>query len=242
MFLEAAGTRVLVDAGFSCRELEARLAALGVDPAELDAVLLSHEHSDHARGVERFARRFGCAVAATPSTLDCLGLRPGGGLRVRPFENGGSFRLGKWRVVGVPVPHDAADPAAFRMETPEGSVGYALDLGHAPQAVCRLLAGCRAIIVESNHDLTMLEEGPYPRELKQRLRGPRGHLSNGEAAAFISEVATRETRSLVLAHLSRTNNRADLAMLEAHRALGRLSSEIRMTVAEQGPGAHWIEA
>ena len=78
--------------------------------------------------------------------------------------------------------------------------------------------------------------------LKQRLRGPRGHLSNGEAAAFISEVATRETRSLVLAHLSRTNNRADLAMLEAHRALGRLSSEIRMTVAEQGPGAHWIEA
>jgi len=240
VLLEAAGTRVLVDAGFSCRELEARLAALGVDPAGLDAILLSHEHGDHARGAELFASRFGCAVAATSATLRGLGLRSPS-FRVLPFESGQSLRLGTWRVAGVPVPHDAADPVAFRLDTPVGSVGYALDLGHAPEAVCRALAGCETLIVEANHDPDLLEQGPYPQDLKRRLRGPRGHLSNGEAAGFIAEAATKRTRALVLAHLSGTNNRPDLAMLAAHRALGSLSGNVRMTVAEQAPGGAWME-
>lgn len=240
MFLEASGLKVLLDAGFSCREMEARLTALGVDPASLDLILLSHEHGDHARGAERFARRFGCAVAGTSATLRCLGLR-GGSLRLSTVESGRGLQVGSWSVTAVKVPHDAADPVAFRLDTPEGSVGYALDLGHAPEPVMRSLEGCQVMIVESNHDADLLEQGPYPRELKQRLKGPRGHLSNTEAAELIAGVATRETRSLVLAHLSRTNNRADLALLSAHRALGTLSGSIRMSVAEQGPGAAWIE-
>ncbi len=229
-----------MDAGFSCREMEARLAALGVDPAALDLILLSHEHGDHARGAERFAGRFGCAVAGTAATLRCLGLSR---ISPRPLtvESGRALRVGSWEVRGVKVPHDAADPVAFRLDTPEGSIGYALDLGHAPETVIRSLEGCQVLIVESNHDSDLLERGPYPRELKQRLKGPRGHLSNGEAADFIAGVATRETRSLVLAHLSRTNNRADLALLSAHRALGDLSRSIRMSVAEQGPGNGWLE-
>ena len=238
--VEAAGTRVLVDAGFSCREMEARLAALGVDPAGLDAILISHEHGDHARGAGRLARRFGCAVAATSATLRCLGFSSPS-FRLLPFESGRSFRLGKWRVTGVPVPHDAADPVAFRLDTPDGSVGYALDLGHATEALCRGLAGCETLIVESNHDPDLLEQGPYPQDLKQRLRGPRGHLSNGEAADFIAGTATMQTRALVLAHLSGTNNRADLAMLAAHRALGSLSDTVRLTVAEQGLQDGWID-
>jgi phosphoribosyl 1,2-cyclic phosphodiesterase len=240
VFLEAAGLRILVDAGFSCREMEARLAALGVDPAALDLILLSHEHGDHARGVERFARRFGCAVAGTAATLRCLGLSRAA-LRLVPLESGRTLRVGSWSVTGVTVPHDAADPVAFRLDTPEGSVGYALDLGHAPEPVRRTLEGCQVLIVESNHDASLLEQGPYPRELKERLKGPRGHLSNGEASRFIADVTTRETHSLVLAHLSRTNNRADLALLAAHRALGDRSGSIRMSVAEQEPGAGWIK-
>ena len=229
-----------MDAGFSCREMEARLAALGVDPASLDLILLSHEHGDHARGAERFARHFGCAVAGTSATLRCLGLGRAG-VRLMPLESGRTLRMGSWELSGVTVPHDAADPVAFRLDTPEGSVGYALDLGHAPEPVVRKLRGCQVLIVESNHDADLLEQGPYPRELKQRLKGPRGHLNNEEAGEFIAAVATRQTRSLVLAHLSRTNNRADLAQLSAHRALGEMAGSIRMSVAEQGPGAGWIE-
>ena len=240
MYLEASGLKVLLDAGFSCREMEARLTALGVDPVSLDLILLSHEHGDHARGAELFARRFGCAVAGTAATLRCLGLK-GGSLRLSTLESGKPTQVGSWKVTGVRVPHDAADPVAFRLDTGEGSVGYALDLGHAPDPVIRGMEGCQVLIVESNHDPELLEQGPYPRELKQRLKGPRGHLSNREAAELISGAATRETRCLVLAHLSVTNNRADLALLSAHRALGELSGSIRMSAAEQGPGAGWKE-
>ena len=241
MLLEAAGLKVLVDAGFSCREIEARLTALGVDPGRVDAILLTHEHGDHARGAERFARRFRCSVVGTPATLRCLGFRSSE-LRLVPVESGRDMALKSWRVRTSPVPHDAADPVAFRLETPEGSVGYALDLGHAPDGVRRLLEGCGTLVVESNHDPELLERGPYPEELKDRLRGPRGHLSNVEAAELIADVATRATQSLVLAHLSRTNNRMDLAMLAAHRALGAYSETVHVMVARQGPGDGWIEA
>ena len=240
MVLESDGSAVLLDAGFSCRDLEARLAAVGVDPARVRAMILTHEHGDHARGAERFARRFGCEIAATSATLRCLGLRSRE-FRCAPFESGRSFRVAGWRVDCVGVPHDAADPVAFRLETREASIGYAMDLGHATPAVQSLLEGCEVLIVEANHDVEMLERGPYPEDLKDRLRGLRGHLSNEEAAALIAETANRNTRALVLAHLSRTNNRADLAMLAAHRALGSAAGALRMTVAEQGPAAQWIE-
>jgi phosphoribosyl 1,2-cyclic phosphodiesterase len=238
--LESGGTAVLLDAGFSCRDLEARLAAVGVDPARVKAMILTHEHGDHARGSERFARRFGCEIAATTSTLRCLGLRSRE-FRWTAFESGRSFRVAGWRVESAGVPHDAADPVALRLETDGASVGYAMDLGHAPPAVRSLLEGCEILIVESNHDVEMLERGPYPEDLKDRLRGPRGHLSNEEAAELIAATVDRRTRALVLAHLSRTNNRADLAMLAAHRALGSGAAAVRMRVAEQGPAAEWVE-
>ena len=238
--VESGGTVVLLDAGFSCRDLEARLAAVGIDPARVRAMILTHEHGDHARGAERFARRFGCEIVATASTLRCLGLRAPR-FRCAAFESGRSFSVAGWRVDNACIPHDAADPVALRLETREGSVGYAMDLGHAPKAVRSLLEGCEILIVEANHDVEMLEQGPYPEDLKDRLRGPRGHLSNEEAAELVATAVDRRTRSLILAHLSRTNNRADLAMLAAHRALGSGAESIRMTVAEQGPSAQWIE-
>lgn len=231
---------MLLDAGFSCRDLEARLAAVGIDPRRVRAMILTHEHGDHARGAERFAARFGCEIVATASTLRCLGLCTPQ-FRWAAFESGRSSHVAGWRVSSARVPHDAADPVALRLETSEGSVGYAMDLGQAPAAVASLLEGCEILIVETNHDVEMLERGPYPEELKDRLRGPRGHLSNEEAAALIAGAVNGRTRSLILAHLSRTNNRADLAMLAAHRALGSGAESIKMTVAEQGPSARWIE-
>jgi len=239
-YLEADGTRLLIEAGFSCRELEARLASLGVDPAKVDAVVLSHEHGDHARGVLRFARKFGTLVAGTRGTLRASGLRPGFS-RTLTFESGEALDVGNLRIATTSVPHDAADPVAFRIETREFRVGFALDLGHAPDGVRDLLSACEMVVLESNHDAEMLERGPYPRELKDRLRGPRGHLSNGEAADVLSEVVGTQTRVLVLAHLSQVNNRADLALSAALRALPDGAQRTRVTVAHQDEPTGWIE-
>jgi phosphoribosyl 1,2-cyclic phosphodiesterase len=239
-YVEAEGTRLLLDAGFSCRELEARLTALGVDAGRIDAIFLSHEHGDHARGAARFARRFGTAVAGTRATLRAAGF-PDGASGLLAFESGESVKLGSLRVATAPLCHDAADPVGFRVEAGERRLGFALDLGTATEVVCGLLADCQTVILEANHDPEMLEMGPYPRELKERLRGPRGHLSNREAADLLAAAAGKSTRTLVLAHLSRTNNRPDLAHAAVRAALGRRASEIRVTVAEQGPAHSWIE-
>ena len=239
-YLEAGGTRLLLDAGFSCRDLEARLTGLGVDPATLDAVLLSHEHGDHARGAERFARRFGTRLACTRGTLRAAGLS-GRLSRLQIFAAGETLQIGRLRVATAPVLHDAAEPVGFRVESGGESVGFALDLGRSTDAVTALLAGCHTIILESNHDPDLLERGPYPRELKARLRGPRGHLSNREAAELFAEAAGTSARTLILAHLSRTNNRPALARAALREVLGERAARIQVAVAEQGPAGRWIE-
>lgn len=240
VYLEADGARVLIEAGFSCRDLEARLAALGVDPRRIDAILLSHEHGDHARGAALFSRRFGTTVAATRGTLRAAGIRSTS-WKTLAFECGGAVRIGPLRIATAPIPHDAADPVAFRIESREGRVGFALDLGHAPGAVRDLLTDCEALILESNHDVEMLERGPYPREVKERLRGTRGHLSNDETAEILAAVTGASTRALVLAHLSRTNNRADLALASALVTLEKVSRRARVIVADQDLVGDWIE-
>ena len=212
-----------------------------MDPRRIDAILLSHEHGDHSRGAARFAGRFGTLVAGSHSTLRAAGIR-GPADSLLGFEGGETLTVGRLRVATASVSHDAADPVGFRVETGEGRIGFALDLGRATDAICELLAGCGTMILESNHDPEMLERGPYPRELKARLRGPRGHLSNVEAAELLEEVTGRSTRTLVLAHLSRTNNRPELAAAAARSALSRSGSRARLVVAEQGPAPRWIEA
>jgi phosphoribosyl 1,2-cyclic phosphodiesterase len=212
-----------------------------VDPRKIDAIFLSHEHGDHARGAARFARKHGTLVAGTRATLRAAGLdRLGSPLLA--FAAGETVKTGSLKVSTAPISHDAADPVGFRIEAGERRVGFALDLGQATNAVQELLAGCHAMVLESNHDLEMLERGPYPRELKERLRGPLGHLSNGQAGALFSEVSGGSTRTLVLAHLSRTNNRPELAAAAARSALRGRASGVRVTVAEQGPSGGWIDA
>lgn len=211
-----------------------------MDPAGIGAILLSHEHSDHARGAARFARRFGTPVAATRSTLRAAGLF-GSPARVTELAKGETVRFGSLRVATAPVSHDAADPVGFRIEAGSRRLGFALDLGRGTDAVRNLLAGCEALILEANHDPEMLERGPYPRELKERLRGPRGHLSNAEAADLLAEVAGPSTRTLVLAHLSRTNNRPELALSAARPVLSRRRAGAGVVVAEQRHTGRWIE-
>ena len=213
--------RILIDAGLSARELALRLAGTGTDPGSLDAILLSHEHHDHARGLERFAVRHKVPVFSTPETLAALNLAPMHLGAWHPFEPGVPFDANGVTVDPFAVPHDAVNPVGFVLEADGVRVGIATDLGHATTLVVERLRGCHVLVVEANHDDDMLVRGPYPWALKQRIGGRLGHLSNGEAATLIAAAAEADCQAVILAHLSENNNTATLARTAVAGALSR---------------------
>ena len=226
--------RLLVDAGLSARELTARLAGVGVAPRELTAILLSHEHHDHARGLERFAVKLGVPVFTTPETLAALNLAPRHVGRWHPFEPGIPFDAYGVRVDPFTIPHDAVNPVGFVLEGEGVRVGIATDLGHATTLLVERLRGCHVFVVEANHDDDMLVRGPYPWALKQRIGGRLGHLSNAEAATLLAATADADCQAVILAHLSESNNtaaKARQAVASALAASGR--SRYAMRVAER---------
>jgi phosphoribosyl 1,2-cyclic phosphodiesterase len=230
--VEFGETRLLVDAGFSARDLTRRLAASGVEPRSIRFILLSHEHWDHTRGVERFSNLNRIPVACNRATLDAMNLSRIHLAGWRALETGEVYDLGEVRVDPFPIPHDAADPVGFVLEGEGVRVGIATDLGHATTLVKQRLLGCNILLLESNHDEAMLRDGPYPWHLKQRVGGRLGHLSNREAGEVLQTVAGEECRAVILAHLSEKNNKVTLARVAASRALasaGRSRVEMRVT-------------
>ena len=226
--------RFLVDAGLSARDLTARLEAVGVAPGLLTAILLSHEHHDHARGLERFAVKHGVPVFTTPETLAALNLAPRHVGAWHPFEPGVPFDAYGVKVDPFMVPHDAINPVGFVLEAEGFRVGIATDLGHATTLVVERLRGCHVFVVEANHDDDMLVRGPYPWALKQRIGGRLGHLSNTEAATLLAATADANCQAVILAHLSESNNtaaKARQAVSSALAAAGR--SRYAMRVAER---------
>jgi phosphoribosyl 1,2-cyclic phosphodiesterase len=238
--VEAGSTRVLVDAGLGPRVLAERLNAVGVDPGSLAVVLLSHEHNDHARGAVPFARKWGMPLAGTRGTYAAAGL----GAEELPgyvvLEPDQPRRFGTFEVESVPMPHDAAAPAAFVLSANGSALGHATDLGHLTRPVADSLRRCQAVLIESNYDPGLLRDGPYPWSLKERILGPRGHLSNDDVSRYLSEELGEVCRSVVLAHLSQKNNHPELARLAAEAGLSRRGrSEIDLRVA--GPhGMGWL--
>jgi len=209
LFIETGHTRILVDAGLAARELSVRLNSLGVDGKELDALLVTHEHHDHCRGLGPMARRYQLPVYIHPETFRALpNLGPIGDVREVPDAE---FALGDSFVQSFPLTHDAASPLGFLIHTPEGKIGVATDFGVATRLVRERLRGCRVLILESNHDDIMLRDGPYPWPLKQRIRGNHGHLSNEASADLLREVAWDGLEAVFLAHLSEVNNTPGLA-------------------------------
>ncbi len=211
--------RLLVDAGLSARELTLRLEAVGVAPALLTAILLSHEHHDHARGLERFAVKHRVPVFTTPETLAALNLAPRHVGAWHPFEPGVPFDADGVKVDPFAIPHDAVNPVGFVLEAEGLRVGIATDLGHATTLVVERLRGCHVLVVEANHDDDMLVRGPYPWALKQRIGGRLGHLSNAEAATLLAATADAACQAVILAHLSESNNTAAKARQTVAAAL-----------------------
>ena len=240
--IEAGGRRLLVDAGFSAREIKRRLAKVGLEPEDLHGVVLTHEHLDHVRGLNRFCRKRQVPIYATPGTAQELELRSEVRALVRPCRSGVPFEAAGFVVEMFSVPHDAREPVGVVVEDPAGGgrVGLVTDLGCRSRLAWSRLGGVHALLLETNHDLEMLRNGPYPWPLKQRVAGRHGHLSNADAAQGLSELAHDGLQHLVLYHLSQVNNLPALAAAVVGEELARLRTKAAMTVSGQFEPTPWL--
>lgn len=230
---------LLIDAGFSTRELCARLEAVGQDPKRLDALLLTHEHGDHIAGLRTFVRKFGMPVFATAPTLSAVQRELADTEQRIAIRCGEPFAVGAFVACAFPIPHDAVDPVGFTLEAEGVTLGYATDLGHVTRLVEERLQDCTALIFEANHDRQMLMDGPYPWITKQRVASRFGHLSNEHAASALPSVA-RSALHLVLAHLSETNNDPGLCRAVVEPALTALGRRTAIQVARQDRPTDWV--
>jgi phosphoribosyl 1,2-cyclic phosphodiesterase len=220
-----------VDAGLSRKEIRQRLAAIGEDPDKLDAIVVSHEHSDHVSGLPRLAAKLHAPIFLTHRTapaIDWGGANPA----VETFQAGTRVVIGDLEVDSFTIPHDAADPVGFTLRSQGLKVGLVTDLGYIPDSIKFHLRGTNLLLLESNHDLEMLKVGPYPWSVKQRVMGRKGHLSNEVASEYIRHDLDTTTSVLVLGHLSEHNNHPELVRLTAMQALVGRELFTRLVVAE----------
>jgi len=227
-------TRILVDAGLSMKELGKRLAAIGEDLQNLDAILITHEHSDHVAALPVLARskKITAAIYMTHLTapvIDWGGTKP----RLEPFQAGARLRIGDIEVQSFGIPHDAIDPVGFAFEAQGVRIGVATDLGYIPESIKFHLRRTDLLLLEANHDLDMLKVGPYPWSVKQRVMSRVGHLSNKVMAEYLAEDLDSCTHNLVLGHLSEHNNHPAIVNMFASQALEQRGLRTRLAIASQ---------
>lgn len=228
------GFLVLIDTGFSVPEIERRMASLGVQPADLAAVLVTHEHGDHLRGVAGLQRRLGLPVYATAGTARSI--RNKRGLEV--VDSHRDFQLGPLRVRPVPVPHDAAEPVQYIVSDGALRLGVLTDLGAITPHVREQYGECDALLVEANHDLAMLHNGPYPPSLKWRVASDWGHLNNEQTADFLCSVERGRLRQLLIGHISLKNN---LTQLVRDAVADAVAPVAHVTYASQEESTDWLD-
>jgi phosphoribosyl 1,2-cyclic phosphodiesterase len=235
--VEAGDTRLLIDCGFSCAEVEKRLARLSLQPADLHAILVTHEHSDHIAGVARLSRRYRLPVWMTAGTEAA---HKGGELAQWHCINSHQvFQVGDLLVQPFPVPHDAREPCQFVFSDSRRRLGLLTDVGSITAHMLQSLDGLDALILECNHDPDMLANGPYPPRLKERVGGPYGHLSNQQAAEIISKLSLDRLQHLVAAHLSEKNNQPQLALASLAAVVGERGFDL--LAADQPAGMPWLK-
>jgi phosphoribosyl 1,2-cyclic phosphodiesterase len=225
---------VLIDAGFSLKELSRRAVAVGLDLGGVRAVLLTHEHGDHSRGAGALARQVGCPVVASAGTLAALRPRLGT-VEMGVLDHHREVAIGAFAVTAGRTSHDAAEPVAYSVGDPGTGqrVAVAYDVGTPTAGLRYLLRHATCLVLEANHDDVLLRTSGYPASVRARIAGPGGHLSNRAAGELLAEVCHAELGTVVLAHLSDRCNRADLARAAAEAALASRGFGGRLVVAEQ---------
>jgi phosphoribosyl 1,2-cyclic phosphodiesterase len=246
----AGETRVLIDCGLSARETIKRIQAVGEDPMRLAAIVITHEHSDHARGFPALSKSLNVPVFISTAALDACGL----GDKTRSVRRGETirssqeFEIGSFCFRPFVIPHDAVDPMAFTIEAKGVKMGIAVDLGYINALAAERFRGSDVLIIEANHEIEMLRACTfYPWALKQRILSRHGHTSNDEMARFLREDFDGKAEHIVLAHLSRNTNHPDIVRLAAVQALQERSplfsadAERRVKIARYDGPSEWIE-
>lgn len=224
-YLETDETRLLIDAGFSPRQIRQRLADIGRTPESLHGILVTHEHSDHISGLGGIAMKLGIPVYCNRATRDEIEQHHGGAINAQLFITGNTFAVGDVEVDTFAIPHDAQDPVGFLIRTTAGNIGFATDLGHFTRLVGERVRQANVLVLETNHDVKLLHDCPRrPWSLKQRILGRHGHLSNDAAADALEIIMSDTLRHLYLGHLSRECNRPELALATLHERVERLGA------------------
>lgn len=234
----AAHTTVMLDCGFGVRETERRLARLGLLPAELDGILVTHEHQDHVGGVFKFARRHGTPVWLTHGTAQAVGA-DSRGVTVHFCRDAEPVVIGNLEILPYTVPHDAREPVQFVLADGTGRLGVLTDAGHATPHLIAALGGCDALMLECNHDREMLQNSVYPPSLKHRIGGDYGHLSNQTSAEILGAIDRACLKIVVGAHLSAQNNTPELVRAALEKVID--ATRTAVLIACQQEGFSWID-
>jgi phosphoribosyl 1,2-cyclic phosphodiesterase len=233
--LATENTRILVDAGLSMRELRRRLATIGEDLKNVDAIIITHEHTDHISGLPVLARNRDVRAVIyitrlTAPSIDWGETQPA---RLEPFQAGARFQVGDIEIQSFGIPHDAIDPVGFCLVAQGVRIGVVTDLGYIPESIKFHLRRTDLLLLEANHDLDMLKVGPYPWSVKQRVMSRVGHLSNLGMSDYLMQDLDSSTADLVLGHLSEQNNHPEIVRMIANEALERRGLRTRLAIARQ---------
>lgn len=233
-YIEYGETRILVDAGFSAKQTRERLASIGRTPEKLNSILVTHEHSDHVNGLGGLAGKLGIPVYCNRLTHEAAENQQKCRIPGKIFATGDSFEIGDFCIESFSIPHDASDPVGFLVRSPDGNAAFLTDLGHATKMVLERVKPANAILLETNHDLKLLQDSSRPWSLKQRIAGRHGHLSNTQAAETLDEIMSVNLKHLYLSHLSRECNRPDIAEAVIRSKLAELgANHVKVEVTNQ---------
>ncbi len=248
VLIECDGSRILIDCGFGTRTLAGRLKTIGVKPDSIEGCLITHEHTDHAKGAGAAAKKWGWGVYATPGTSKAPELAKA---KVHLFAPGMTIDFPRMRVTSTATPHDANESVGFVVESRStgARAGVFHDMGHVTRGVARACESLDILVLESNHDDDMLRNGPYPVFLQRRIASRTGHLSNRDAGNFMRDAASRQLEHLVLAHLSENCNTPRIALASMRSAVAKTAFQGTVTAAQQDavvgpftPGSRRAEA
>ena len=226
VYVSDGSTSILIDAGLSGIEIERRLNSKGLYPEDLNAIIVSHEHTDHIQGVGVLSRRFSLPVFISSKTEKAAVSQLGNVRVIKNFECGSPFMINNLSIHPFSISHDATDPSGFTVNQNGTKIGIATDLGIATSMVKEHLKGCSLLILEANHDEEMLINGPYPWPIKQRIKGRTGHLSNVASKNLLKEVQHDRLKYVILGHLSETNNTPQKALSEVGRAITHCNAKL----------------